>query len=105
MTRTRARSQRRAGLLRQGAPKPRQEHHACGQHDPFGEGATDASAAFETYDVGHFLAPNSSLKEGQIVVRDRLGAHRGERVRGLIEEKGAVLWFLPSSYSRRTSAL
>ena len=56
------------------------------------EGATDASA-FEIY-VEHFLAP--TLKEGQIVVMDRLGAHRGERVRELIEERGAVLWFLPS---------
>ncbi len=56
------------------------------------EGATDASA-FEIY-IEHFLAP--TLKEGQIVVMDRLGAHRGERVRELIEERGAVLWFLPS---------
>ncbi len=36
------------------------------------EGATDAEA-FEAY-VEHFLAP--SLKEGQVVVLDRLGAHR-----------------------------
>ena len=56
------------------------------------EGATDAPA-FEIY-VEHFLAP--TLKEGQIVVMDRLGAHRGEQVRELIEERGAVLWCLPS---------
>jgi transposase len=56
------------------------------------EGATDAPA-FEIY-VEHFLAP--TLKEGQIVVMDRLGAHRAKRVRELIEERGAFLWFLPS---------
>jgi hypothetical protein len=39
------------------------------------EGATDA-LAFETY-VEHFLAP--SLREGQVVVLDRLGAHTGQR--------------------------
>ncbi len=56
------------------------------------EGATDAEA-FEVY-VEHFLA--SSLREGQVVVLDRLGAHRTERVRELIEARGAELLFLPS---------
>jgi transposase len=56
------------------------------------EGATDAEA-FETY-VEHFLAP--SLSEGQVVVLDRLGAHRTQRVRELIEARGAYLVFLPS---------
>jgi transposase len=56
------------------------------------EGATD-SEAFETY-VEHFLAP--SLREGQVVVLDGLGAHRSERVRELVEGKGADLVFLPS---------
>ncbi len=56
------------------------------------EGATDA-AAFEAY-VEHFLAP--TLEEGQVVVLDRLGAHRTERVRELIEARGAELVFLPS---------
>jgi transposase len=56
------------------------------------EGATDA-LAFETY-VEHFLAP--SLCEGQVVVLDRLGAHRTEKVRELIEGRGADLMFLPS---------
>jgi transposase len=55
------------------------------------EGATDAEA-FETY-VEHFLAP--SLCEGQVVL-DRLGAHRTDRVRELIEGRGADLVFLPS---------
>jgi transposase len=56
------------------------------------EGATDA-LAFEAY-VEHFLAP--SLGEGQVVVLDGLGAHRTERVRELIEARGADLVFLPS---------
>ena len=56
------------------------------------EGATDAST-FEAY-VERFLAP--TLKERQIVVMDKLGAHRGEKVRELIEARGAQLWFLPS---------
>jgi transposase len=56
------------------------------------EGATDAEA-FEAY-VEHLLAP--SLWEGQVVVLDGLGAHRTEKVRQLIEERGADLVFLPS---------
>jgi transposase len=56
------------------------------------EGATD-SKAFEAY-VEHFLAP--TLKEGQVVVLDRLGAHRTQRVTELIEARGAQLLFLPS---------
>jgi transposase len=56
------------------------------------EGATDASV-FECY-VEHFLAP--SLSEGQVVVMDKLGAHRTEKVRELIEGRGADLVFLPS---------
>ena len=56
------------------------------------EGATDA-LAFEVY-VEHFLAP--SLREGQVVVLDGLGAHRTEKVRELIEARGADLVFLPS---------
>ena len=57
------------------------------------EGATD-SEAFEAY-VEHFLAP--SLCEGQVVVLDGLGAHRPQRIRELIEARGAIdLVFLPS---------
>lgn len=56
------------------------------------EGATDAEV-FEAY-VEHFLAP--SLKAGQVVVLDRLGAHRTQRVRDLIEATGAGLVYLPS---------
>src|ERR687884_1120439 len=56
------------------------------------EGATDAQA-FEVY-VEHFLAP--SLREGQVVVLDGLGARRPQRIRELIEARGADLVFLPS---------
>ena len=57
------------------------------------EGATDA-AAFEAY-VEHFLAP--SLREGQVVVLDGLGAHRTQKVRELIQARGAdLVLFLPS---------
>lgn len=59
------------------------------------EGATDAEV-FEAY-VEHFLAP--TLTEGQVVVLDGLGAHRTDRVKELIEERGADLLFLPSYYS------
>ena len=56
------------------------------------EGATDAEA-FEVY-VEHFLA--RSLEEGQVVVLDGLGAHRTDKVRELVEARGADLLFLPS---------
>ena len=56
------------------------------------EGATD-DLAFEAY-VKHFLGP--SLKEGQVIVLDGLGAHRTQKVRELIERRGADLVFLPS---------
>jgi transposase len=56
------------------------------------EGATDARA-FEAY-VEHFLAP--SLSEGQVVVMDNLGAHRPERIRELLEARGADVVFVPS---------
>lgn len=56
------------------------------------EGATDAQI-FERY-VEHFLAP--ALCEGQVVVMDRLSAHRTQKVRELIEGRGAELVFLPS---------
>jgi transposase len=57
------------------------------------EDSTD-SEVFEAY-VEEFLAP--TLEEGQVVVLDKLGAHRRtERVRELIEGRGADLLFLPS---------
>ncbi len=87
--------------LRQGSEEPRQEHHpnrsAITLEGGMGtsmtvEGATDAEA-FEAY-VEHFLAP--ALEKGQVVVLDGLGAHRPQRIRELIEARGADLVFLPS---------
>ena len=56
------------------------------------EGATDREV-FETY-VEKVLAP--SLRSGQIVVNGQsLKAHKGERVREFIEERGCELLYLP----------
>jgi hypothetical protein len=48
------------------------------------EGAT-TTRVFETY-VERVLAP--TLREGQMVVMDNLSAHKGERVKELIEGRG-----------------
>lgn len=55
------------------------------------DGAMD-SATFEQY-VEFNLAP--ALKPGDAVVMDNLSAHKGNRVRELIEKQGARLLFLP----------
>jgi transposase len=54
-------------------------------------GSTTA-AVFEAY-VERALA--QVLRPGQVVVLDNLGAHKGERVRKLIEGRGCELLFLP----------
>ena len=54
-------------------------------------GAT-TRVVFETY-VERLLAP--ALRPGQVVVMDNLGAHKGERVRELIQERGCELLYLP----------
>jgi transposase len=56
------------------------------------EGSTTA-ALFESY-VENFLVP--MLKEGQVVILDNLKAHKGDRVRQLIEGRGCELVFLPA---------
>lgn len=56
------------------------------------EGATTARV-FETY-VEKVLAP--TLRAGQVVVMDNLGAHKPERMRELIEERGCELLYLPA---------
>jgi transposase len=56
------------------------------------EGST-TSVVFETY-VEQVLAP--TLRKGQVVVMDNLSAHKGERIRDLIEEQGCELVYLPS---------
>jgi len=55
-------------------------------------GAVDARA-FEVY-LERLLLPN--LAAGQIVVMDNLPAHKGERVRELIESAGCELMYLPA---------
>ncbi len=47
---------------------------------------------FEAY-VDRVLAPE--LRPGQIVVMDNLSAHKGPRIRELIEERGCELRYLP----------
>ena len=47
---------------------------------------------FEVY-LEHFLAP--ALRPGQVVVMDNLSAHKGDRVRDLIEERGCEVVYLP----------
>ena len=56
------------------------------------EGSTTAKV-FEAY-VERFLVPE--LKPGQVVILDNLGAHKGERIKELIEAKSASLVFLPA---------
>ncbi len=56
------------------------------------EGAT-TSAVFEAY-VEQVLVP--TLRKGQVLVMDNLSAHKGERVRELIEERGCELIYLPA---------
>jgi transposase len=56
------------------------------------EGATTARV-FETY-VQKVLVP--SLRAGQIVVMDNLGAHRPKKIRELIEQQGCELLYLPA---------
>jgi transposase len=56
------------------------------------EGGT-TSRVFETY-VEWVLAP--TLRKGQVVVMDNLSAHKGGRVRELVEGLGCQLLYLPS---------
>ncbi len=55
------------------------------------EGAT-TKAVFEAY-VEQALCP--SLSAGQVVVMDNLSAHKGGRVRELVEGRGCELVYLP----------
>lgn len=55
------------------------------------DGPTDR-AVFEAY-LERMLLP--TLRAGQVIVMDNLSAHKGERVRELIEERGCELLYLP----------
>jgi transposase len=54
---------------------------------------TTTTIVFEAY-VEQMLAP--SLRRGQIVVVDNLSAHKSERARELVEERGCQLLYLPA---------
>jgi transposase len=56
------------------------------------EGATN-TGVFQAY-VREILTP--SLRKGDVVVLDNLGAHKNERTLALIEEAGAEVRFLPA---------
>jgi len=56
------------------------------------EGSSDTDS-FGLY-IREILVP--SLKSGQIVLMDNLSVHKSGWVRELIEEKGCLLWLLPS---------
>ncbi len=55
------------------------------------EGATTRTV-FEAY-LGQVLVP--TLRPGQVVVMDNLSAHKGGRVREILEEAGCELVYLP----------
>jgi transposase len=56
------------------------------------QGAT-TSRVFETY-LERVLAP--TLRPGELVIMDNLGAHRPKKIQELIEERGCELLYLPS---------
>ncbi len=53
---------------------------------------TSTAAVFEAY-VERVLAP--TLRAGQVVVTDNLSAHKGKKVRELVEARGCELLYLP----------
>ncbi len=83
-----------------GAAQPGQEHHSAFEHDHrrygaiFGRGEGSSTArVFETY-IEKVLVP--TLRAGQVVVMDNLGAHRPKRVKELIDGQGCELLYLPA---------
>jgi transposase len=82
-----------------GAAQLGQERHVGGEHDARGHGAVSGGrgrdhegGVFEAY-VEKALCP--SLSPGQVVVMDNLSAHKGARVRELVEGRGCELIYLP----------
>ena len=70
-----------------------------GEHDDRGDGTwtgggeRTTKAVFGAY-VERVLAP--PLRPGEVVMMDNLSAHKGDRTRELIEQRGCELLFLPS---------
>jgi transposase len=56
------------------------------------EGST-TPVVFKAY-VEQVLSP--TLRRGQVVVMDNLSAHKGERIKGMIEGRGCQLLYLPA---------
>ena len=99
MTRLYARAPRGERAYGKVPRKPRSEHHTLlasmtrrGMGPCLAVEGPTTKAVFEAY-VEQVLAP--SLRPGQVVILDNLGAHKGERVRELIEGRGCSLLFLP----------
>jgi transposase len=66
----------------------------CGMGPSLAVGGATTARVFETY-VEKVLVP--SLRAGQIVVMDNLGAHKPRRIRELIERQdGCELLYLPA---------
>jgi hypothetical protein len=65
---------------------------SCGMGPCLAVVGSTTKEVFEAY-VERVLAP--SLRPGQVVVLDNLGAHKGERARELVEARGCELLFLP----------
>jgi transposase len=64
------------------------------------EGMGAVSGRGRLHDEGDFrglpgVLPDARLEAGQIVVMDNLSAHKGGRVRELVEERGCEVLFLP----------
>ena len=59
---------------------------------PGGRGVRDAGGVFETY-LERVLAP--SLRPGRVVVMDNLSAHKGGRVKEIVEGRGCEVLYLP----------
>jgi transposase len=59
---------------------------------PSGRGLSTTREVFEAY-LDRILAP--TLRSGQVVVMDNLSAHKGGRVKEIIEGRGCELIYLP----------
>jgi hypothetical protein len=91
-------SKRTKGILLS-APQPRAQHYAAFEHNPRGDGdftgcgRSDQPGGLRDIcgaDLGAHAAQGSGSGDGQ-----PLKAHKGERVKELIEERGCELIYLP----------
>jgi transposase len=57
--------------------------------------AVEGSTTREVFEVYVEKVPPPKLRAGRVVVMDNLSAHKGSRVRQLIEERGCKLMYLP----------